>query len=125
MNQQLVESIAKVANHLESVAPKFKKVSAHEYELQRQRKPLARATHMGGIRLREHQLSNEEIDLLNKIKPGTYNNGRWVVIAQNTDGGKQSIDIRVPNKTREEQMQLAMEAPSLTALCQKILSESK
>lgn len=123
-NPQFIESIAKIADHLASVAPR-KKVTHHDYLRARQkRNKLTRQVYMSGVKIREKQLSEEEIRLLNQIKPGNYNGGRWNVIAREAaglEGG--AIDIFVRNKTREDQMQLSIDAPSLSVLLKKMLAE--
>jgi hypothetical protein len=78
------------------------------------------------VELRLRQLTDNQVELLNRLKPGTYNSGRWTVIERNADsldGGL--IEIWVRNKTQEDRGQLAIEAPSLDVLLQKIVDEQE
>ncbi len=123
-DRKLIESIAKIAEHLESVAPK-KKVSHFEYMTARQKRhKLTRQVFLSGVKVREKQLTDEQVLLLNRLKPGKYNGGRWVVLergAAGLEGG--ALDIYVRNKSQEDRGQLAIEAPSLDVLLTKIIAE--
>lgn len=125
-DRQLVESISKIANHLADIAPP-KKVSHFEYmRARKKRVKLSRQVYMSGVKIRENQLTEEQIRLLNKLKPGKYNDGKWTVIerdASGLEGG--AIDIFLRNKSNEDRMQLLIEAPSLDVLCTKIIAEQE
>lgn len=125
-NDLLLESVAKIANHLESVAPKTKKVSHFEYMMARKKRhKLSRDVYMSGIRIRERQLTDDQIELLNRVVPGTYNGGRWTVIGRQAEGLDNGIiEIYVRNKTQEDRGLLALEAPSLDVMLQKMIAEA-
>lgn len=125
-DRKLIESIASIAEHLKSVAPP-KKVSHFEYlQARKKRHALTRKVFMSGIEIRPRQLTDEQIVLFNKLKPGVYNHGRWAVIERNADGLEGgAIEIYVRNKTQEDRGQLALEAPSLDVLLQKIIAEAE
>jgi hypothetical protein len=63
---------------------------------------LLRKMHQHGIIIDPDTIVNEEIDLLNKIKPGLYLNG-WVKVYKRKDQG---IDIDYPVKTSSQRMKL-------------------
>lgn len=128
----LLESIHKIAESLDN-GP-IKQVPIAKYAAQtpwnptgdKRRPTLRRTVYMSGSRLREQLLSNEEIRLLNQIKPGKYNDRRWLVIE--TDGGDAeggAITILIPNRTPEDRVRLKGEAHSLTALLTKIIEEQQ
>lgn len=125
-DKDLVKSIATIAEHLKSVAPP-KKTSHFEYindPKRKRRTTLKRQVFMSGVRLRERQLSEAQVVLLNKLKPGIYNGGRWNVIARHAEGLDDGIiEIYVRNKTQEDRGQFALEAPSLDVLLQKMINE--
>lgn len=87
-------------------------------------KPLTRPTFLNGHRLKEKTLSQEEIDLLNQVKPGIYNGRKWTVIEQSTnENGAGAIKIYFPNKTPEQRMALMEDGRTLVELLQKLLRE--
>ena len=63
---------------------------------------LKRKMYHHGLKLDEKRLSNEEVDLLNKIKPGTYCDG-WVKVYRRKDRG---LDIDYPVKTASQRLKL-------------------
>jgi hypothetical protein len=123
----LTDAVAQLARIAEMTAANTKprKMTTHEYmQSVENRSKLTRTVYMGGAKLRESSLSNAEVVLLNKLRAGKYNGGRWTVLERNkggSDGG--AIDIFVPNATQEDRVRMAMEAPTLTALCTKIIEE--
>ena len=62
---------------------------------------LKRKSYHHGL-LMENRLSNDEISLLNKIKPGTYCDG-WVQVIKRKDKG---INIDYPIKTSSQRLKL-------------------
>jgi hypothetical protein len=95
------------------------------YNGSRQGRPkLSRMTFMNGNMLREILHSNEEITLLNQIKAGRYCGGRVIVQEKLADQGMDEVEIRLSNKTREDQIANAQLAPNLVALLTRILEES-
>lgn len=62
---------------------------------------LKRKTYHHGLEV-ENKLSNEEIALLNKIKPGSYCDG-WVKVVRRKDKG---INIDYPIKTSSQRLKL-------------------
>jgi hypothetical protein len=63
---------------------------------------LKRKSHLHGILQVESRLSNEEIDLLNKVKPGVYCDG-YVKVLRRKDRG---IDIDYPVRTASQRLRL-------------------
>lgn len=88
------------------------------------RRPLSRPTFLNGHRLHEKQLSQEDIDLLNKVRPGVYNGRKWTVIEQSlNENGQGAIKIYIPNRTPEQRMAMMAEGRTLTELLTKIINE--
>jgi len=85
----------------------------------RERVKLRRPTFISGYPVNPMMHTEEEITLLNEVKPGRYNNRRWEV-TRFDDG---SIDIRYPNRTFEQRMEMALKAPSISELCKQIIAE--
>ena len=68
-----------------------------------ERPRLTRTTYQNGGRVVAERLTEDEIKAFNKLKPGRYGPGRaWVVVKRADD----SIELRYPNKTIEERMEL-------------------
>lgn len=76
-----------------------------------------------GIKINPEFLTNEEISLFNRIKPGRYNDRKWEVVSR--DEGEKTIELRYPNKSQEERFDLIQKAPSLVAMLNLILSEQE
>jgi hypothetical protein len=122
----LVDSIREIAESTQ----RGRQVPAHQA---RQRTPWnptgeplkvrlkAPAVFMNGARLHPKMLSEEEITLLNALKPGLYNKKKWTVTLRRD----KSIDIGYSNKTVKHRLELAREAPSLSDMCRKILTEAE
>jgi hypothetical protein len=125
-SEVLLESIATIASHLKDTA-RPKKVSHFDYMRARvKRHKLTRDVYMSGIRIRERQLTDDQIELLNRLKPGTYNGGKWTVIGRQADGLEDGIiEIYVRNKTQEDRGLLALEAPNLDVMLQKMIAEAE
>lgn len=119
------ESLATIAEHLKGTA-RPRKTSHFDYMKTRQKRhKLTRDVYMSGIKIRERQLTDTQIELLNRLKPGTYNGGRWTVIGRQAEGLDDGIiEIYVRNKTQEDRGLLALEAPSLDVLLQKMIAEA-
>lgn len=79
------------------------------------------AVYQNGARLNPVMLSDEEITLLNQVKPGRYNKNKWEVVRRRD----KSIDIRFANKSIEQRMEMKGEAVTLTGMLQKILIEQE
>jgi hypothetical protein len=123
INQSLLQDIHNIAQHVKDVAPP-KKVSLAEH--MRRRAPRTTLTHqvsLNGGRLRERYLKDEEIELLNQLRPGKYLDGKVTVVERNGVGSGGAIDIVYSNASQEQRINFYMAAPSLTVLCQKILAE--
>ena len=87
------------------------------------RRPLAKTVYLNGHRLRERMLSQDEIDRLNAVKPGVYNNGKWSVVEKAREDGRPEVFIHWPNKTVEQRMDLLGHGTTLCELLDKILAE--
>ena len=72
-----------------------------------ERVKLTRTTFQNSVRVTAERLTEDEIRAFNKLKPGRYGPDRkWVVVKRGDD----SVDLRYPNKTIEERMELQKHA---------------
>jgi hypothetical protein len=94
------------------------------YKGPRQGRPkLARNTFMNGNMLREILMSNEEVELFNRVKAGRYCNGQVTITEKFSSEGRDEVEIVVANKTRSDQIALAQLAPTAVVLLNNILRE--
>lgn len=77
-----------------------------------------------GGRMVEDRLTNDEITLLNKIRPGRYLDRRVEVI-ERTENGETSVEIRYSNASMEQRLELKNRARNLKEMLQGILDEQK
>jgi hypothetical protein len=77
-------------------------------EGKKRRPTLARTTRLNGFRLKEATLSEEEILLLNRLQPGKYRGGEWIVTETDGEGtaGK-ALDVYIPNKSQQDRLKRA------------------
>lgn len=89
--------------------------------------PLRRPTRFNGHRIREDTSTQEEIDLLNVLKPGKYHNGEWVVVEENGGTEGASINIWISNKTMQQRMAttVAAEGKGLAGILRKMVDEGQ
>jgi hypothetical protein len=83
---------------------------------------LKRPAHQHGILINEDILSNEEIDLFNRLKPGDFCNG-WVKVTKRRDRG---IDIDYKVKTASDKLRLLNQfgIRSISELLQRCIDEA-
>jgi len=76
--------------------------------------------------LTEGRLNEEEIKLINQLKPGRYNNRKWTVV-EHDNGGEANLYFYIPNKTSEEraEYQKLGGMRGLAALLELIVAEQK
>lgn len=77
-----------------------------------------------GQRMIEDRLSEKEIELLNKIRPGRYIN-RKVEVIERQSNGEVTVEIRYNNQTADQRSELKNEARNLTEMLQRIVDEAK
>jgi hypothetical protein len=94
----------------------LKPVTPWNPEGKRDRLKLTRQTLVSGYPANPALLTEEEIAGLNALRPGRYLN-REVEVVQYNDG---SINLLWPNRTVEQRMKWAAEAPNLVTLLTKI-----
>lgn len=84
---------------------------------------LKRKTYHHGLLLSEDILSNDEIDVLNKIRPGRYLDN-YVVVFRRRDRG---IDIDYPMKTSSQRLRLVNQfgIRNMKELCERIIAEAE
>lgn len=85
------------------------------------RSELKRPFYQNGSLINDHVLTNEEIELINQLKPGLYNKKRWEVRKEH-DGG---IGLYYSNKTLQQRFDIAGAAKGrgLAGILQDILLE--
>lgn len=83
---------------------------------------LKRIMYQHGLKIEEDRVSNQEIELLNKVKPGVYCDGNVRVVRRKDRG----VNIEYSVKTASNRLKLINDygITSLTALCQKLIDES-
>lgn len=76
-----------------------------------------------GIILNPKFLTNEEIELLNQIRPGTYCEGHITVVRRKDKG----VSIEYPVKTVSQRMKLVSSfgLRNLAEICQRIIAEAE
>lgn len=92
-------------------------------EGKKNRPELRRPTYLTGARLREILLSEDEINLLNQVKPGKYHGKRWLVTERDGDKEGSAVDIYLPNKTQEDRLALKGDARDLKHVLEQIIAE--
>lgn len=86
------------------------------------RPSLKRTTIFCGSEQQESNLTNEEIDLFNRLKPGRYNKGKWQVISRDDGMNETHIDVRIPISTTDQRMELP---GSLVDILNKLIRENE
>lgn len=87
------------------------------------RPSLSRTTFLNGHRLREITLSDEEITLFNKLKPGRYHNRKWLVVEADSENGS-SIQVFIPNKTEADRLETKAAASNLAGILRIMTSDA-
>ncbi len=80
------------------------------------------AVFQNGYKVNPEFMTDEEIALANRIKPGRYNDRKWEVIVRE-DGEARSLEIRYPSKSQEDRFDLMLKAPSFVQMATQILAE--
>lgn len=83
---------------------------------------LRRKMYQNGNPLFVRHLTDKEIELLDKIKPGVYLQGK-VTVVETFDGVDTIVYIRYKNRTSDQRNELDALAPSLTAKLQCMVNE--
>jgi hypothetical protein len=91
---------------------------------EKNRPKLARTTFINNFPCKEIMMSNEEITLLNELKPGKYL-GKKVVVIEDSDKEGSSITIYIPNKSHEDKLWQMQVAPELVVLLRSLDAEQK
>lgn len=113
-----------VADALEARDAKNKKVTPGEYARREAsgRSKLTRPFFQNGVLIFDRQLSNEEIDLINKIThTGRYIN-RMVDIIVRDEGPDTVVEMRYKNATRDQMFELRNHVRSMTDMLQQIVA---
>jgi hypothetical protein len=77
--------------------------------------------YQNGAEVNTDLMTDDEIALVNQLKPGRYNKRKWEVVKRKD----KSLDVRYPNKTLQQRWQLKAEASNFSAIIQKILLEQE
>lgn len=85
------------------------------------RSVLTRTFYQNGAPVNDHVLTNEEIDLINQLKPGLYHKKKWRVSREGTEG----IGLWYDSKTLQQRFDIAGAAKGrgLAGILQDILLE--
>lgn len=109
--KSLVKSVAQIAEN----QPKFRKLGIHETTFptpwnpsgeRRSLKLKPTALFQNGARVNPAMLSDEEIELINQLKPGLYNKKKWQVVRKRD----KSLHLHYPNATLEHRFDLNIQA---------------
>lgn len=89
------------------------------------RDTLKRKTFVNDFQIRELTHSEEEIRLLNLVKPGRYNKRKWLVREEDSGEAGHSLHIYFPNRTQAQRIELTAEhkGRGLVGLLERILAE--
>lgn len=134
----LVQSISKIAENADRGPIKQIPIAKTKFRTpwnpkgDKVRTKLTRSTYMNGFRLHESKLKLEEIQLLNKLKPGRYGPAQKIVVVEKAGegDGRGELQLWVPNKTQGDRTALAKfvanedeNRAGLLTLLDKILKE--
>lgn len=81
---------------------------------------LTRQTVFCGAEQEQNALTNEEIELFNRLKPGRYNKARWQVIVRDDGMNETHVEVKIPISTTDQRMELPS---SLVAILTMIVTE--
>ena len=89
------------------------------------RDTLQRKTFVNDFQIREITHSEEEIRLLNQVRPGRYNNRKWLVREEDSGEVGHSIHLYFPNRTQAQRIELTAEhkGRGLVGLLERIVAE--
>lgn len=129
-NVAIADLAAALTQALEAAKPPQKKTPFNRPRLGpfeakdgRPKPKLKRAMYQHGVQFSEGTLTPEEIDLLNKVKAGSYCGG-FVRVIKRKDRG---LDIDYPIKTNSQRLKLinAFGIASLSDLCKRLIAEAE
>lgn len=127
-----ITALAKAITEAVAEASPVKQVHISRYRAQtpwnptgelRRRKMEARFL-QNGIELRDWHITDEDIDLLNQIKPGRYMD-RKVEVVERNENGSRTVEIRYSNQSIGQRMEMKNYARNFTELLQNIVTEMK
>jgi len=120
--QETLRDLATSVRDLATAASRTKSTSLSAYlEKNKRAVKLKQPFYQNGVMVRVDQLTDEQVELVNQLKPGRFNNRKWEIVRRRD----RSIDFRYPNKTIEQRMQNASQAKDLTGMLQMILTEAE
>jgi hypothetical protein len=120
--QETLRDLATSVRDLAAAASRTKSTSLAAYlEKNKRAVKLKQPFYQNGVMVKLEQLTDEQVELINQLKPGRYNHRKWEIVKRRD----RSIDFRYPNKTVEQRMQIAAQAGSLTGMLQIILTEAE
>lgn len=125
--KSLVKSVGQLA---ESQSSGFRKIRVHEAKFptpwnpsgeRRTLKLKPASFSQNGARINPALLSDEEITLINQLKPGVYNKKKWRVVRRRD----KSLDLQYPNESLEARFELKGEAGNLAGMLKMIITEQE
>jgi hypothetical protein len=78
-----------------------------------------------GSEIPDWKVTDEDIALLNQLKPGRYLDRKLEVIERNDNGGARTVEIRYSNKNVGQRMEMKNYGRNFTELLQNIVTEQK
>ena len=87
------------------------------------KRELKRDTYVNHFRVDVRYLHDQEVALLDQVKPGRYLDGKVTVSEQHGEGGRSVIHIQYPDKGIEDRLMMKSVAPNFATLIQRVVSE--
>jgi hypothetical protein len=85
------------------------------------RPSLKRTTVFCGAEQSGDSLTNEEIELFNRLQAGRYNLGKWQVLVREDGMAETYVEVKLPTATLDQRMEMPA---SLVAILSKIVHEA-
>jgi hypothetical protein len=81
----------------------------------------AKKFYQNGAEVNPDMMSDEEVTLVNQLKPGRYNKRKWEVVKRRD----KSLDLRYPNRTLQQRWAMQQEGGGFSGILKKILIEQE
>lgn len=127
-----IQSLAKAITEAVAEASPVKQVHISRYKAEtpwnptgnKRRLQMNAKFYQNGSQIRDWHVTDEDIALLNQLKPGRYVDRKVEVIERNENSDR-SIEIRYSNETIGQRMELKNHFRNFTELLQSIVTEQK
>lgn len=121
LKEAIQETAPVVQEHISRYrgATPFNPSGAQEHE-----RPQLRGTFLqNGSKMSMPFLSDNEINLLNQLKPGRFI-GRKVEVVERVENGEVTVEIRYSNGTNEQRLEMKNEVRNLAELLERCIAEA-